>query len=1249
MFSYFYYGKAQYHHYKKQWAKKAISLEKSISIKNTPNYKWFYELGFAYSKLKKWEQAVKPLKLAAENASENVRWQYRYAIALENTNKKSEANDIYDAVFLKNLNNDINLFKYGSLLSGFSRPIKAENYFRKAVELNNSNFEYYSMLADSLNKQKKWWQELEALKSAVKLNTVDAHLAHRLGAAYEKMSNYIEAAKHYKNSVALNEENPIWHYNLGYAYEKAGMNDEAEKSYANALKKQNSETKKIGIAEYHKRRGLWPDVANALEKKRKSNEKNSFFMYSLGMAYDRSYQWEKAEACYKKSSLTKKGDSNIYFRLGFVLEKQSKWSEAAKYYEMAARASERHNSHIFYRLGYCLTQVSSYEKACHAFIMMKPNRNHEKNKINYKIFSTTPWTADECFQRGREYENHGDIKNAIHFLREGLTRKSIYESDWYYQLGYYYFKDKNFQLACEAFIETRIFTKAYGVSLDDHEKSPRQLFSSSYIEYYERLKIKEKHIVFESYHGDSVSCNPLAIFEYIYNKKEFSDYKFIWCLQKNTATPPILMRKKNVIITYRGTDSYLRHLASAKYLINNVSFPDWFIRKKGQLYLNTWHGTPMKYLGKDIKDGFLSHCNVTKNFLHATHIISQNKYTNEILLDRYDASNLASAIIAETGYPRTDITLKASKQQKSDLKKKLGIKENEKVVLYAPTWRGLHGNATFNVEALIKDLGNLNINGSKLLFRGHHMVENLILQHKIPATIVKKDIDTNILLSIVDVLVTDYSSIAFDFLPLNRPIIYYWYDVEEYKKERGLYLNENEIPGKVCSTSESLSQILSEELKDDNRIDYQNYIQKFTPLEDGYATSRVVDLFFHKREQYSPANKKDAKKKIIIYAGAFIPNGICTSTLNMLNALDYNKYAVTLAVDIKSIQGHPERMEMIRKVPANVQIVGALTAPYLDPEEKWVADKLDAYRMFSSDSMRERFLSAYEREFTRLFGHNKFDAIINFEGYNKKWVALFASLKPSKTRKIIFQHNDMKSEFLGRFPYLKCNFELYNNYDKIVSVSKATGDLNKSYFSEILLIDKDKFEYSDNLQNPAETLSKSSQDLDGDYIFNERYTFVTMGRLSPEKDHEKLIHAFSQVNMKHPNTQLLILGDGPLEPMLSSLIKRLKLQDYVLLLGRKDNPFPYLAKSDCFVLSSNHEGQPMVLFEALILKKPIVATDIVGNRGILGNEFGLLVENSTEALAKGLIQQIENSQPNVEFDIDLYQQSAINRFYNLIN
>lgn len=92
-----------------------------------------------------------------------------------------------------------------------------------------------------------------------------------------------------------------------------------------------------------------------------------------------------------------------------------------------------------------------------------------------------------------------------------------------------------------------------------------------------------------------------------------------------------------------------------------------------------------------------------------------------------------------------------------------------------------------------------------------------------------------------------------------------------------------------------------------------------------------------------------------------------------------------------------------------------------------------------------------------------------------------------------------------------------------------------------------------------------------------------------------------------------------------------------------------MKKADCFVLSSNHEGQPMVLLEALTLDLPVIATDITGNRGVLGNEYGLLVENSKKGLVKGMVAHIEDGAPEIKFNAFKYQNNALNNFYSIIS
>jgi glycosyltransferase involved in cell wall biosynthesis len=161
-------------------------------------------------------------------------------------------------------------------------------------------------------------------------------------------------------------------------------------------------------------------------------------------------------------------------------------------------------------------------------------------------------------------------------------------------------------------------------------------------------------------------------------------------------------------------------------------------------------------------------------------------------------------------------------------------------------------------------------------------------------------------------------------------------------------------------------------------------------------------------------------------------------------------------------------------------------------------------------------------------------------------------------------------------------------------------------------------------------------------------TFVTAGRLSPEKNHARLIRAFDLVHQEHPNTRLMIMGSGALLEDLQSLIVELGLVTAVTLAGHQDNPYGVMANSDCFVLSSEYEGQPMVILEAMSLGLPVITTDFASVRGAVPEGHGLVVPMSVDGLADGMIRYLNGEIKPKTFDYDTYNQQAIRQFYDAI-
>ncbi len=557
-----------------------------------------------------------------------------------------------------------------------------------------------------------------------------------------------------------------------------------------------------------------------------------------------------------------------------------------------------------------------------------------------------------------------------------------------------------------------------------------------------------------------------------------------------------------------------------------------------------------------------------------------------------------------------------------------------------------------DTRQLKKDIKRIStLTNIHLIFRGHHTIEDSLNKITIPAQVAPSDIDTNTLLSIIDILVTDYSSICFDFMVLRRPIIYYTYDKETYEKERGLYFPIENLGGYLCKNQTELMRALKE-ASVNLTIDSQqnNAMEKFTSYDDGKASLRIIDLIFYNHQNNINIVKSKPKKNILLYGGPFIPNGVTTSFINLLNHIDKELYTITIIIEPDLLLKDKKRIEQLLKLHNHINIIGRTGQIQKTVNEKKLTHNL-SLKYILSNNISTFYQKIYDREFIRIFGKLQFDTVINFEGYNTFWVSILTSKQQNSQKNAIYLHSDMLNEWKLRFPYLENNFLLYSLYDSLISVSKITMETNKKSLSTLFNLKNSQFKYCDNIQNPNALIQEAEEDINEDFFSNgnDRKVFINIGRLSPEKDQEKLISAFKIILEKYPNALLINLGDGPLKHHLRKLIKDLNLENNVLLLGQKLNPYPYLKKSDCFILSSNYEGQPVTLFEAMILQKPIIATDIPGNRAILENNPGLLVDNSIQGLVKGMQDFLDKRYDETKiFNYKENNLNALNMFYTKV-
>jgi CDP-glycerol glycerophosphotransferase (TagB/SpsB family)/glycosyltransferase involved in cell wall biosynthesis len=760
--------------------------------------------------------------------------------------------------------------------------------------------------------------------------------------------------------------------------------------------------------------------------------------------------------------------------------------------------------------------------------------------------------------------------------------------------------------------------------------------------------------------------------------------------------------------------AYFAAFSTAKYLVNNATFPPQFGKREGQVYINTWHGTPLKAMGYHIPDGALDTRNVVRNFLNADYLLASNEDTAQMYLSAYRMSNMYRGAIVQEGSPRVDRQF-VDDVQRAQIRGRLKragvvVDDAQEVILYAPTWKGSFYAPTNDIRQLkarVETIASqIDTSRYRLLLKVHQQVyKHAITDRSLREILVPNDVPANEMLAVTDVLVTDYSSIFIDFLATGRPVLFYAPDIAQYESSRGLYLPTAEWPGPVCRELDDLvaqiKQLHTGGLNDPVVAYAEAYRiarERYCSLEDGDASRRIIDIVFRGRETDYDVRRgfDDGRTSMLIHLGGMLPNGITASGLCLLDNLDHSRFDVTVTFPHTT---RPERLDLIQLINPAVRVLprwGAINGSKLQVTSLLAVKRRTARQHVAG---LNRYGNLLRDEWMRCFGDTRFDHVVDFSGYAPFWFKLLNS-RPSGSLSV-WMHNDIRAEVenTGRSAWLRASLSgmcaLYERADHLVSVSEALAEVNAKRLSDVA--PPERFSFARNTINyervlhlaygvpsvreptgsDAAELRDQFDPLDLTTAINKLMayhgisdvsdeverratvaailppkpdvrTFVTVGRLSSEKNHVRLIKAFNLVHQENPHTRLVILGSGPLRDRLAELIEELGLTSDVLLAGHQPNPYVIVANADCFVLSSDYEGQPMVLLEALILGRPIVTTAFGSVRGALPEGYGRVVKRDTEALAEGMRAFLRGEVPPRSFDSAAYNQTATLEFYRAI-
>lgn len=364
------------------------------------------------------------------------------------------------------------------------------------------------------------------------------------------------------------------------------------------------------------------------------------------------------------------------------------------------------------------------------------------------------------------------------------------------------------------------------------------------------FQVKKDMILFESNLGRNYTGNPKYIYEEMVKLGLDEKYKCYFIFEDISISIPGKAKKVR-----RNRFLYFYLMARAGVWVSDSRMPMFLIKREGVHYIQTWHGTPLKKLALDMDDvsmaGETTIDTYKKNFYKNTrtwdYLISQNNFSTHVFRRAFAFDKT----MLEIGYPRNDTLINNNHPSYiAQLKKELKLPADKKIILYAPTWRDNEfygkGKYKFNPKLDFKKAKIELEDEYIMIVKYHYLIMDSIDWSGYEGFIYDCDLSYDIadLYLVSDYLITDYSSVMFDYSLLHRPMFFYAYDLDNYKDNlRGFYFDFiEEVPGPISLTTDELIRDIKQ--YDANKFieKYDAFSQKYNHVDDGQASSKVVNL-----------------------------------------------------------------------------------------------------------------------------------------------------------------------------------------------------------------------------------------------------------------------------------------------------------------------------------------------------------------------------------------------------------------------
>lgn len=367
---------------------------------------------------------------------------------------------------------------------------------------------------------------------------------------------------------------------------------------------------------------------------------------------------------------------------------------------------------------------------------------------------------------------------------------------------------------------------------------------------------KKDLLMFESFNGNDINDNPAAIYhQLVATHPELAKTAYFGV--KPRYYTKLKAKYPHILLVKRFSFKWVWVMAHAHYWVFNSRMPNWWCKNRKTIYIQTWHGTPLKHLGVDIENVSIPGTTTEDYYQQFTreasrwdYLIASNEYSKKIFRSAFQFHNQ----FLEIGYPRNDVLYQNNRPDTiRDLKQRLVGRPDATVITYAPTWRDddaiKKGQYHFQLPFDLKRFLNQVSEDTILVLRPHYLVKDKIDIHGFEDRVkILADEDIANLYLITDLMITDYSSVMFDFANLERPMLFYAYDLEHYRDQlRGFYFDyQAEIPGPLATNEDQLMADLAVFQRDggfqDHHTELLGFNQKYCSWENGTASAQVVQV-----------------------------------------------------------------------------------------------------------------------------------------------------------------------------------------------------------------------------------------------------------------------------------------------------------------------------------------------------------------------------------------------------------------------